>query len=300
MNIIETHALSRRFGKTEAVSELSWTLPAGSTCALLGSNGAGKTTTLKLLLNLLQPSGGHARVLGCDSRALGPTQFEAIGYVCEGQRLPAWMTVREFLDYCRPFYPTWDRSLERTLLEQFSLPPHRRLKDLSRGMAMKASLLAALAYRPRLLILDEPFSGLDALVRDELISGLIEVSNDQEWTIVVSSHDIDEVERLCDHVAYLEGGSLRLSESVEALQARFRRVEVSSVPADITPPESALQWERSGSLGRFIETRYAGSVSHDSWATLLGGSPATASPMSLREIFLALARAERASKGAIS
>ena len=297
MNIIETHALSRRFGRTEAVTGLTWNLAAGSMCALLGSNGAGKTTTLKLLLNLLRPTSGRALVLGSDSRALSPRDFEQIGYVSENQDLPLWMTVRQYLDYCRPFYPRWDRALERTLLDQFSLPQERRLRDLSRGMAMKASLLAALAYRPRLLILDEPFSGLDALVRDDLIGGLLEVSTQEEWTILVSSHDIDEVERLCDHVAYIAGGALRLSEPIEALQSRFRRVEVTTGFPDVSPLDSALGWDRSGSLVRFVETRYAGESSHRRWLEHFGGASPNASPMSLREIFLALARTERDTKG---
>src|SRR5471030_506309 len=235
MNIIETKNLTRRFGRTEAVHGLDLTVPTGSVCALLGPNGAGKTTTIKMLMNLLPPTAGAAHVLGTDSRQLGERELAQIGYVSENQQLPLWMTVRQLLDYCRPFYPAWDRALEKTLLARFELPESRKLAQLSRGMLMKAALLSSLAYRPKLLVLDEPFSGLDPLVRDEFIKGVLEVSAQGDWTVVVSSHDIDEVERLADHVALLEDGRLRFSESTEALQARFRLVEVTGAASSFSP-----------------------------------------------------------------
>ncbi len=160
MNIIETHNLTRRFGRTEAVHDLDFSVPQGSVCALLGPNGAGKSTTIKLLMNLLQPTAGEARVLGADSRRLRRRHFEWIGYVSENQQLPAWMTVRQYLDYCRPFYPNWDRGLEKELTDQFALPGDRKLGELSRGMLMKAARCSPpLSYRPKLLVLDEPFGG---------------------------------------------------------------------------------------------------------------------------------------------
>src|SRR6185436_7257423 len=259
MNIIETHNLTRRFGRMEAVHDLNLAVPQGSVFALLGANGAGKTTTLKVLMNLMPPTSGSAQVLGVDSRQLGERELAQIGYVSENQQLPLWMTIRQLLDYCRPFYPTWDRDLETSLLKQFALPETRKLAQLSRGMLMKAALLSSLAYRPKLLVLDEPFSGLDALVRDEFIRGVLEVSALGEWTVLVSSHDIEEVERLADHVAMLEEGRLALSETTDALQARFRRVEVTLGDGDARlaePPASWRELERAGRVVRFVETRY--------------------------------------------
>lgn len=294
MNIIETEKLTRRFGRMEAVQELNLSVPQGSVFALLGPNGAGKSTTIKLLMNLLQPTAGAARVLGVDSRQLGEREFAQIGYVSENQQLPLWMSVRQFLDYCRPFYPAWDRELEKTLLAQFALPVERKLKHLSRGMLMKASLLSSLAYRPKLLVLDEPFSGLDPLVRDEFIRGVLEVSALGEWTVLVSSHDIEEVERLADHVAVLDGGRLRLSQTTETLQAQFRRVEVTNAPATLAADPQWLDWERSGALTRFIETNYAGEATERRWRERFGAEATVAAqPMTLREIFLTLARAGR-------
>ncbi|MEO5960345.1 MAG: ABC transporter ATP-binding protein, partial [Opitutaceae bacterium] len=299
MNIIETQNLTRRFGRMEAVHELNLAVPEGSVLALLGPNGAGKTTTLKVLMNLLLATSGSAQVLGVDSRKLGEREFARIGYVSENQQLPLWMTVRQLLDYCRPFYPTWDRALEKTLLAQFALPEERKLKHLSRGMLMKAALLSSLAYRPKLLVLDEPFSGLDALVRDEFVRGVLEVSAAGEWTVVVSSHDIEEVERLCDRVAMLDGGRLRLHETTEALQGRFRRVEVTGAKAEAAALPEWLEWSRAGVLTRFVETKYAGEASERIWWERTGADQVTAQAMTLREIFMVLAREGRAAaKGA--
>ena len=296
MNIIETHNLTRRFGRNEAVHDLTLAVPEGSVCALLGSNGAGKSTTIKVLMNLLIPTSGSARVLGVDSRKLGEKERTQIGYVSENQQLPLWMTVRQLLDYCRPFYPTWDRALEKTLLAQFALPEDRKLKHLSRGMLMKAALLSSLAYRPKLLVLDEPFSGLDPLVRDEFIKGVLEVSATGGWTVLVSSHDIEEVERWCDRVALLDGGRLQIDDATESLQARFRRMEVSlqggAAKLD-SLPRNWLGVEQASALVRFIESRYERDTTERACRERFPDAAVTAQPMSLREIFLALARAGR-------
>jgi ABC-2 type transport system ATP-binding protein len=294
MNIIETDHLTRRFGRTEAVHDLTFAVATGSVVALLGPNGAGKTTTIKLLMNLLPATSGTARVLGVDSRQLGERERAQIGYVSENQELPLWMTVRQLLDYCRPFYPTWDRDLEKNLLGQFALPENQKLAHLSRGMLMKAALLSSLAYRPKLLVLDEPFSGLDPVVRDDFIRGVLEVSSSGDWTVFVSSHDIEEVERLADRIVFLDAGRLRLDEASESLQARFRRVEVTNAAPTAERPPELLEWERAGALTKFIETHYAGEATERGWRERFGAQAVVvATPMTLREIFMALARSSR-------
>jgi ABC-2 type transport system ATP-binding protein len=302
MNIIETTNLSHRYWRIEAVHDLTLAVPAGSVFALLGPNGAGKTTTIKLLMNLLRPTAGAARVLGVDSRRLGERELAQIGYVSENQKLPDWMTVRQLLDYCRPFYPTWDPALEKTLLAQFDLPADRKLKHLSRGMLMKAALLSSLAYRPKLLVLDEPFSGLDPLARDDFVRGVLEASEFGDWTVLVSSHDIEEVERLADHVALLEAGRLRFSETTNSLLGRFRRLEVTvSGPVSIgAPPAGWAGLEQGGGLVRFIATDY-GSATEQACRECFPGGAVTAHPMTLREIFVTYARETRAqSKGKVA
>jgi len=296
--IIETENLSRRFGRSEAVRDLTLQVNEGSIYAFLGPNGAGKTTTIKTLLNILQPTSGSARILGVDSTRLGPVQMAQIGYVSENQRLPEWMTVRQFLDYCRPLYPTWDPVFCSKLLDSFGLPLHRKLSHLSRGMKVKAALISSLAYRPRLLVLDEPFSGLDPLVRDEFIRGILELAEQDGWTIFISSHDIDEVERLADWVGVIDGGRLHLSEPTESLQARFRRVELSLPNPLVRLPEgmpsSWLVPEISGQNVRLIESQYRSDSTESAWARFFPGAVALiVAPMSLREIFLALASSFR-------
>src|SRR5262245_58104796 len=163
--MISTHRLTKRFRKLTVLRDLELEVPEGAIFALLGPNGAGKTTLLKTLLNIVPPDSGSATVLGVDSRSIGPDQLTRIGYVSENQRLPYWMTVAGLLSYCKPFYPDWDDAVASRLIGLLRLPLDRRLSELSRGVRLKAALVSSLAYRPRLLILDEPFSGLDVLVR---------------------------------------------------------------------------------------------------------------------------------------
>jgi ABC-2 type transport system ATP-binding protein len=222
---ISTHNLSKTFRRTEAVHALDLAVPEGSIYALIGPNGAGKTTTIKLLMNILRASSGSAEVLGVDSRRLSPREFARIGYVSENQEMPEWMTVDYFLRYLRPFYPTWDDSLAEDLVRQFELPRDRKLRHLSRGMRMKAALASSLAYRPELIVLDEPFTGLDALVRDEFTRGLLERA--EGTTILISSHDLSEIESFSSHIAYIEEGRLRFAEEMATLADRFRQVELT-------------------------------------------------------------------------
>ncbi|MES2735257.1 MAG: ABC transporter ATP-binding protein [Verrucomicrobiota bacterium] len=296
--MIEIHELHKRFRKTEAVAGLNLSVPEGQVTAFLGPNGAGKSTTIKCLLNLHRPDRGNIEVLGCDSRRLGPAQFAQIGYVSENMELPLWMTVGQFLDYCRPLYPQWDRTFERQLLHQFDLPVQTKLKDLSRGMRMKAALLSSLAYRPKLVVLDEPFSGLDPLVRDEFIRGLLELTEQEGWTVFVSSHDIEEVQRLADRIAIIHRGSLALAESRESLQARFRAVELvlpEAVQVPTTLPADWMHAEQAGRTLRFITSRFQEEATLGAAVQRVfpGVHHQEARAMSLREIFVSLARAYR-------
>jgi ABC-2 type transport system ATP-binding protein len=297
MNAIECDHLNRSFGRTRAVRELTFAVPTGRFFALLGPNGAGKTTALKLILNLQRPDAGRAQVLGCDSTRLSAEHFRRIGYVADGQDLPEWMTVAQLLAYCRPLYPTWDATLATRLLAMFDLPADRALKKLSRGMRMKAALLSNLAFRPELMVFDEPFSGLDPLVRDDFIQGLLELpDDDRPRTFVVSSHDIDEVERLCDDVGFMAAGQLLVHESADALRARFRHIEIvgNAVAACTAPP---LAWREvrqpAANVLQFVHTAFRLNTSERELTAQFPAANFTLRAMSLREIFLVLARQQR-------
>lgn len=295
-NAIETQGLTRAFGRLEAVRGLDLRVPEGAVFALIGPNGAGKTSTIKMLVNLIKPSRGRAQVLGVDSRRLGPREFQRIAYVSENQRLPEWMTTKQMLEYVRPLYASWDAALADRLQSQLGLRSAGKLRHLSRGMRMKAALLASLPYRPELIVLDEPFSGLDPLVRDELIRALLEGADDRSRTVFVSSHDVDEVERLADWVGFMSEGRLLFAEPVAALLARFRQVEVivEEGPAPALPPAPGwLGGTAAGRTLRFIDSRYNDADRDTRIAALFPGATIRTLPLALRDIFVALALAAR-------
>jgi ABC-2 type transport system ATP-binding protein len=291
---ITTEQLTKRFGRQTAVNNLTLNIPTGCIFAFLGPNGAGKTTTIKTFMNIMPPNEGTSTVFGVDSRRLGPAEFAQIGYVSENQELPLWMKTGCFLNYCKSFYPTWDDRFCQQLLTQFDIPLDKKLKTLSRGMRMKAALVSSLAYRPKLLVLDEPFSGLDPLVREEFVSGILEIAETKNWTIFISSHDVDEVERLADWVGIIDKGSIMVNEKIENLQRRFRRVEVTlneplSVAASF--PKEWLQPEQKGRAMRFVDTQYQEGASEQHIRSLLPQCmDIIVQGMSLREIFIVLAK----------
>jgi ABC-2 type transport system ATP-binding protein len=294
---IETTQLTRRYGRLDAVDGLDLEVPAGSVFALIGPNGAGKTTTIKLLMNLVQASRGRATVLGVDSRRLGVRDFQRIGYVSENQKLPDWMTASELLEYCRTLYPTWDEAFRQKLQRDLDLTSGAPLRKLSRGMRMKAALLASLAYRPELIVLDEPFTGLDPLVREELIRAMLELPDDTPRTVFIASHDIEEVERLADWIGFITNGRLRFAEPVSSLQSRFRLVEVVAAGDTVPAIPARNGWIPAGAAGRtarFIDTAHSGAPSEERIATTFPEAEIRTSAMPLRDIFVCLARTHRA------
>lgn len=296
---IQTDKLVKNFRKVKALDGVNLEVPEGAIYALVGPNGAGKTTAIKVLMNIFRATSGRAEVLGLDSTCLAGRAFTSIGYVSENQELPGWMNVRDFAAFLRPFYPTWDMALERELSEQLGLPADRKLSKLSRGMRMKAAMLSALAFHPKLIVLDEPFGGLDPLVRDQLIEGLLERAS--QATIFVSSHDLAEIENLASHVGYLEGGRLLFSEEQGDLLGRFREVEVvlDADPAmNKAWPQSWLHMAASGPVVRFVESRFKEERSRSEVKQLFGDvRDVSFKPMSLRGIFVAVARVGRGLAG---
>ncbi len=293
--VIHAEGLTKRFGRTLALDQVNLNVPEGGIYALVGPNGAGKTTAIKVLMNIHSPTAGASTVLGTDSKRLGPRDFARIGYVSENQEMPEWMTVDCFLKFLAPLYPTWDEALAAELVAQFDLPTERKLRHLSRGMRMKAALASSLAYRPKLIVLDEPFTGLDALVRDELIESLL--ARAENTTIFISSHDLAEIESFSSHVGYLDQGRLQFSEELESLSTRFREVVVTLDQPTAVPapwPAAWLQPEASGTVLRFVDTHFdAERTPAELRSVITGVRDVAANGMPLRAIFVALAKAGR-------
>jgi ABC-2 type transport system ATP-binding protein len=292
---IEIEGLWKAFGRFNAVRGLSLAVPEGSAFALIGPNGAGKTTTIKAAMNIIEPGKGRVTVMGVDSRRLSAPDYARIGYVSENQDLPDGLTVGQFLAYLRPFYPTWDEALEKALLGQAQLPADRKIKNLSHGMRMKLTLTSALAYRPRLLVLDEPFSGLDPLVRDEFMELLLGQAG--ETTLLISSHELGEIEGVATHIGFIDQGRLLFQESMDSLTARIRAVNVVLEGDAVLPPAAPAGWldlKTSGSVVSFVDTRFDEAKLRAQAAVAFGPiRRIEIQPIQLRSIFTTIARSIR-------
>jgi len=290
--VIRTDALTKKYRRVAALDHVNLEVQEGAVYALVGQNGAGKTTAIKILMNLIPASQGTAQVLGTDSRKIRGKFYAQIGYVSENQEIPEWMKVGALLNYLRDFYPTWDVALEQSLVKQFDLPLDRKIKALSHGMKMKLALAGALAFHPRLIVLDEPFGGLDPLVRDQLIEGLLERAG--ESTVFLSSHDLAEIESFASHVGYLESGKLLFSEDMISLSTRFREIELtrdSDGPLPSPLPANWLRPKASGAIVRFVDSSFDQQKTHSEIQRLFGTvKDVQYRALSLRAIFLAMAR----------
>jgi ABC-2 type transport system ATP-binding protein len=295
MQAIEATKLGYRYGKHVALSDLDLAVPEGSLYALLGPNGSGKTTLLQVLTGLRRPTTGRVSLMGIDSHALTLRERALVGYIAEGQSLPRWMRLEQLEAYLAPLYNTWDAALAADLRRRFALDPRRKIGTLSRGEQMKAALLCALAPRPKLLLMDEPFTGMDALVKDELVQGLLESAGREGWTVFVASHDIGELELLADWVGFLAAGRIQLSEPMDVLKQRFKCVEVSSADAvqfsALGFPIDVWSQDRSGERTSALVS-HGGPASLDAAlrARFPGATKVEVRDASLRELFVALAR----------
>ena len=215
--------LSRRFGSKAALDDVSLAAPKGSVFGLVGENGAGKSTLIKHILGLWRAETGAVRVFGMNPVSNPVAVLGRIGYLSEQPDLPDWMRVREFMRYTQAFYPKWDADYAEQLRQQFGLDPAARLRVLSKGQRAKLGLLAAQAHRPDLLLLDEPSSGLDPVVRNDILTAIIRTVADEGRTVFFSSHLLDEIERVSDHIAMLHKGKLVFCGRIEDIKTQYRR-----------------------------------------------------------------------------
>lgn len=230
--IIAIEGLGRRFWRqaVPALAGVSLVVPRGGVYGLVGNNGAGKTTLLKHVLGLHRAKEGTVRVFGHDPQREPTEVLRRLGYLSEDRDLPGWMRVWELLRYLRAFYPNWDPAYAQELCETFGLEQQALVSRLSRGELAQAGLICALAHRPELLVLDEPSSGLDPIVRRDILTAIIRTVADEGRTVIFSSHLLDEVERVADRVAMLHDGKLVLENTLDAIKDTHYRASVYYSP----------------------------------------------------------------------
>lgn len=246
---VVARGLTRRYGNNDGVNGLDLAIPRGCKFGLLGPNGAGKSTTLKLMMGMLKPDAGNVTVLGEPSPAGSPMLRAQIGYVPERHHIYRWMTVGEVIGFTSAFYPTWNNDLCAELLGQYGLDLAKKVEQLSHGMTTKLALTLALSHEPELLILDEPTTGLDPIVREEFLEGILHpLVAKTDRTVIFSSHIMSDIEAVSDTIAIINEGRLLVCRAREELMARTKRV-VLTLNDDWAVdgvPENALQVQREG------------------------------------------------------
>jgi ABC-2 type transport system ATP-binding protein len=286
--VIQTDRLSKAFGRTEAVRELTLTVGANRITGFLGRNGAGKSTTIKMLLGMTRPTTGEGNVLGWNIRDArgGAGVRRRVAYVSEDKRLYGYMTVGQIIRFTSSFYADWRSDVAAALLREYELPADRKIKSLSKGMRTKLALLLALSRRPDLLILDEPSEGLDPVGVEQLLEGLVAQCS-EGTSIFFSSHQIEEVERIADHVCILDRGVLLADVSLDEVRQSYRQIDLV-FPFD----PAGLEFQLTGvesvrTRGNQVSVFSRGNADQVvERARAFHASTIDVAPLTLREIFL--------------
>ena len=281
MNAIEIHGLTKQYGDF-TLEPLELSVPAGCIVGLIGENGAGKTTTIKMLLGLVKPDGGSAEVLGTDIAGDMRAVKEDIGVVLDEPGIPLCFTAADTGKILSGLFKNWDSGLYGKLLEKLAVPQDKTYKEMSRGTRMKLGIAAAIAHKPKLLILDEPTSGLDPVVRDEVIGLFSRFTRNPERAVLISSHIVSDLEKLCDHIAFIHNGRLMLFEEKDELLEKYALLHCSAEDAQALDPNAVI--------GR-KDTPYGVSVIIRRDCLPAG---AQFSPVTLEELFVFMVKEEEA------
>ena len=289
---ILTEGLSKSFGTQAAVAELNLKIQTGAVYGFLGRNGAGKTTTMRMLLGLVRPTKGSAKVLGLDPGKEAELMciLERVAFVPQRKQLYGWATPAELVRMNKAYFPRWSDEAAARLAQRLEIPMKTEFKKLSIGNQSKVALLLALAQEAELLVLDEPTAGLDPVMVDEILRTLIEDHVSQGRTIFVSSHHLGEVEQICDWVGILEEGRLLLESRLEEIRQEFRLVIASGEGLPAVSSTDVVSATTDGRFRRYVVAREA-----ERLAAELRGQGATIleiSSLGLRELFLHLVRKE--------
>jgi ABC-2 type transport system ATP-binding protein len=267
-------------------------LPTGSIMGFIGANGAGKSTTIRILMGLVHQDAGSVRVLGHSMPGDQAAAKIDIGFVSEDMRLYGPATLAWHMDFLRPIYPRWDQAYAEELARRFDLKPRQKIKGLSHGQRVKAALLLALARRPRLLVLDEPTTGLDPVARMEVLGELMAVLADEDRTILFSSHNTLDVEQISDQIAFIDRGRIIDSDDKEVFLDRWRRLRLVLPPDGQVPRlPGVVEVGGSGRLPVLTTNRFEPamvSVCND-----MGATVQAVDTMTLEEIFVANVHSRR-------
>jgi ABC-2 type transport system ATP-binding protein len=235
--------VTRRFGHQLAVDNLTLQIPRGTTFSFIGLNGAGKTTAIRMMVGLLRPHGGTIAINGIAVPQQRDWMKQHVGYVPDRPNVYPWMRARQAIDFARSFYPKWNDSRCAQLMQMFD--PKKRAKHLSKGQGAKLSLLLAICHDPAVLILDEPTSGMDPLVREEFLEGVLAVTGEREQTVLFSSHTLADVQRLADSVGLMHEGRLLLQSPVDVLLEKTKRIRaVLEEETSTHEPPPGYVWEQ--------------------------------------------------------
>ena len=245
MNAIELSHINKSFGDF-AIRDLNLTVPSGTICGLVGENGAGKSTTIRLLMGALQPDSGTAAVLGVDVTAPEFREVkEDVGVVLDEAYFPESLNAMQVGKIMAATYRRWDQGLYDSYLKRFDLPEKKQFKDFSRGMRMKLAIAVALSHQPKLLVLDEATAGLDPIVRDEVLDIFNEFTREEDHSILISSHILSDLEKLCDYIAFIHKGDLLFCEEKDRLLEQYGIFEDSRENLDCLQPEAIVAREES-------------------------------------------------------
>lgn len=277
MNAIEIRNLTKTYPKFK-LDNLNLTLPSGCIMGLIGKNGAGKSTTIKLILDMIHTNSGTVTILGRDNQKDIQITKQDVGVVLDEVGLPECLTVRQVGKIMKLTYTNWDDEVFMALVEKLAIPEKKAFKEFSRGMKMKLGIAIALSHHPKLLILDEATNGLDPVIRDEVVEMFSEFTRDENHSILISSHIVSDLEKLCDYIAFLHQGKLLICEEKDVLLGMYGMIHCSARQLEELEPSSVM-YKKESPYG--VEAV----VLHEAIP-----SGMNVSPISIEELFVAMVK----------